>query len=110
MTDDDPTGRAARNEAIFRKLNERRKGTYHESSDGKAIGEFICECSEATCAGHIHVPLAVYEAVRANPRRFFVKIGHEDDGEYTVEHREGYLIVEKKGEAGRIAARTDPRA
>ena len=110
MTDDDPTGRAGRNEAIFRELNERRRDRSYQPSDGEAVGEFICECSDATCAGHIHVPLSVYEVVRADPRSFLLRPGHEDDAEHIVQRCDGYMIVKKQGESGRIAARTDPRA
>jgi len=54
--------------------------------------------------------LAGYEAVRADPRRFLVLPGHENDQFGTVvESTASYLVVEKQGQAGRIADRTDPR-
>jgi hypothetical protein len=35
--------------------------------------------------------------------------GHDGDFEHVVERSPGYVIVEKEGDAGRIAQRTDPR-
>jgi hypothetical protein len=70
---------------------------------------FVCECSDDRCTMRVQVPLAVYESVRAEPRRFLVAPGHESDVERVVEQDAGYSIVEKLGGAGRISERTDPR-
>jgi hypothetical protein len=47
---------------------------------------------------------ADYEAIRANPRRFFVLPDHVfPEAEEVVGQEEGYVIVEKVGAAGRVA-------
>jgi hypothetical protein len=101
--------RAGLNEALFREVNEqvrRISDGSDESSDGI---DFVCECSQDTCAQRVHVPLRDYEAVRAHPRRFIVVPGHENDVEHIVERTSEFCIVEKDGEAGRIAEQNDPR-
>jgi hypothetical protein len=101
--------RAARNEALFREVNEQVRtltGTF------AAVGgdaSFVCECSDDGCAERLQLPLDVYEAVRANPRRFFVVPGHEDRFERVVERASRYAVVEKEGTAGQIAEQMDPR-
>jgi hypothetical protein len=56
------------------------------------------------------VSLDVYESVRANPRRFIVKPGHERrELERVVDARDGYLVVEKVGDAGAVAERAARR-
>jgi hypothetical protein len=100
--------RAGRNEALFREVNERVRDL---AGDHRGSAEFVCECSREDCSERIHVPLAVYESVRADPRHFLVIPGHENDLLETVgERTASYLVVEKEGAAGRIADRTDPRA
>jgi hypothetical protein len=103
-----PEERAARNEALFREVNEQVRHLA-ESSDESRVGEFVCECSRDTCTERVRVPLATYEDVRAHPRRFIVLPGHDDDFEHIVEKNVGFLVVEKEGTAGRVAERSDPR-
>jgi hypothetical protein len=102
--------RAARNEALFREVNE-QVDSLAERQGGGADEErlFICECSDDRCAERVAVPKAVYEEVRANPRRFLVVPGHDRDFEHVVERAERYAIVEKEGRAGEVAEQTDPR-
>ena len=66
--------RAARNEVVFRHVNEEVADLGQGSGTGTS---FVCECSDTSCIERIDVPLELYEAVRANPRRFLVKPGHE---------------------------------
>lgn len=99
--------RAARNEALFREVNEQVNAL---ASDSHGSAEFLCECGNADCTERVHVPLRLYEQIRTNPRAFLLVPGHENDEfETAVERGVGYLVVEKEGTAGRIAERTDPR-
>jgi hypothetical protein len=53
-----------------------------------------------------------YEAVRVHPLRFLVypdEAHVEPQAERIVEQHGRYWVVEKIGEAGRIAAESDPR-
>jgi hypothetical protein len=52
----------------------------------------------------LDLTIGEYAIVRSHPRRFVVLPGHEEpDVESTVEIHPGYVVVEKRGEAGRIA-------
>jgi hypothetical protein len=99
--------RAARNEVVFRRVNEEVAALGQGS--GSAV-TFVCECSNASCVERIELPLSEYEAVRADPRRFLLKPGHEHgELERVVDRRDGYVVVEKLGDAGGLAERNDPR-
>ena len=101
--------RAARNEALFRQVNER----IEELADkfGVGEGEFVCECSNGDCVARITVPLSVYEQVRTDARLFLVVPGHERPEIETIRTvSDGYLVVEKEDAAGAVAESTDPRA
>jgi hypothetical protein len=99
--------RAARNEALFREVNEEIRDLDARSGGG-ATSLFVCECADAGCVASLSIPRAAYMAVRANPRRFVVAPGHENaELETVVERPEGYVVVEKYGTPGRIAERLD---
>jgi hypothetical protein len=58
-------------------------------------------------------PTRKYEAIRENGTRFLVASGEDHfvpDVESLIGQNERYWIVDKTGEAGRIAARFDPRS
>jgi hypothetical protein len=100
--------RAARNEVLFRYVNERIEELSGGAGDG--VGEFVCECSNADCVARIKVPLMVYEETRANPRLFLLVPGHErPDVEAVRIVEDDYAVVEKQDVAGAIAERADPR-
>jgi hypothetical protein len=101
--------RAARNEALFREVNEQVRAVSGQFGSPPEQTAFVCECSNDGCVERIRVPVTVYESVRQNPRRFLLVPGHANEFERVVERANGYVIVEKEGRAGRIAARTDPR-
>ena len=102
--------RAARNEALFREVNEGIERLHGRESTG-ASADFICECADDTCTTFVSVPLQTYERVRSDPRQFLVKPGHEKPQlEEIVEEEPQFLIVSKKAPAAaRIAEETDPR-
>jgi hypothetical protein len=94
------------NEAAFRKVNEGiERGTEQRRMT------FACECGRLGCNQLLELSRAEYEAVRAHPRHFFLLASHELlDVERVVERHADYVVVEKVGEAGATAERTDPRA
>jgi hypothetical protein len=103
--------RIARNEALFRLVNERVRELAGESAAGPEPVEFVCECGRPDCADALPVPLDDYERIRADPTQFFVASGHETASvEQVVERRDAYNIVRKHEEEARIAIETDPRA
>ena len=68
----------AKNEVMFRDLNERVAGIAETQSDGDAhVYEFLCECSNADCTLRIPLSLTAYAVIRADPTQFVVAPGHE---------------------------------
>jgi hypothetical protein len=96
---DDRLARQARNEALFRSVNERiaQLGDAAEAWSPDGMVEFLCECGEdGGCGERIRMPLEVYERVRAQDDRFVVKPGHETpELERAVEWTDEYAVVDK---------------
>lgn len=102
--------RAARNEALFRRVNERLEEVNEAFAPITEYGEFVCECADVDCAEQIQLTLPAYEAVRSVPTRFVVKPRHVvPRDERVVEEHADYLVVEKIGHAGERARRLDER-
>jgi hypothetical protein len=106
--------RRARNEAIFREVNERIEELSKRSGideDDSLLPGFICECSREDCTELLQVSYQQYEAVRENPRRFLVLPGHQDpDVEDVVDQYPSALVVEKRIAASQVALENDPRS
>ena len=102
--------RLAKNEALFRVLNENIAGLAG-TLGGETPYEFICECATSGCFERLVLTLREYEAVRADGTRFLVTSGHEDiEVEQVVAVHDAYVVVEKDGVAGLVALEEDPRA
>ena len=101
--------RLARNESVFRGINERQaEGHAHFALEDAQ--EFVCECADVACAERLRLTLREYERVRSNPRRFIGLGGHElPDTEEVVEAHDGYAVVEKLGHCGDLAEEHNPR-
>lgn len=97
--------RAAKNEILFREVNERIVEL--EENFGRRLDEpteFVCECSMIDCVERVPLTLREYQEVRAEPTYFLVAPGHVDEAyERVVVRREHYVVVEKLGAAGAIA-------
>lgn len=109
---DDQGRRIGQNEVLFREVNERLRELGEGFSLVAEQADFICECGSSSCTEQIRMTLAEYETVRADPKRFFVRPGHEMlEYEKIIEERDDYLVVEKLpgGPAG-VAIRDDPRS
>lgn len=87
--------RKAKNQALFRQVNERMAETAATLDAGAgAVQAFICECSHIGCRELVEIPTALYERVRVDPALFLVLSGHEDLGhEKIVEDHGDHLIV-----------------
>jgi hypothetical protein len=104
----DRNERAARNQSIFREVNERvvalEQGGLQELDGDGSLVHAICECANAGCHEPIVMDIVGYTAVRSSPLLFVVKPGHEwPDVEHVVAERDGYVVVEKVGETGEMA-------
>ena len=87
--------RAARNESLFREVNER----IEDLAGNASFSLFICECMNQNCDEAVSVTLEEYEHVRSGPNRFIVLRGHEIPE-----------VVAKRGVGQRVAEELDPRA
>lgn len=102
--------RIAANEALFRQVNEAiERGVWH--GEESAATAFRCECARLNCNQMVSIAPRDYELIRTHPRRFLVLPGHDyPEVERVVETHDGYLVVEKQAEAGRLADASDPRS
>jgi hypothetical protein len=107
--------RLAKNESLFREVNERVAevaANYIEVETSGDPVEFTCECGRADCAEPMTMTVVEYEAVRAVPTRFAIVPAHEQpEVETVVERHPTYFVVEKRQEdAQEVARETDPRS
>jgi hypothetical protein len=99
--------RAARNEALFREVNENIARLEERHGTTTTEPAYVCECANAGCAEQVAMDSETYRRVRRQPRLFLVRPGHEDlQLERIVERHDDYLIVEKTGAAGEVAEQT----
>src|SRR5579884_1493319 len=98
--------RLARNEVMFRAINERIRelALRFDQSPAEALA-FICECADETCVERVNLTTQQYDDVRAIPARFVVVPGHEATPlvERVVFRSEDFVIVRKIGLAAEIA-------
>ena len=98
--------RLARNQALFRSVNER----IGELADDDGTTEFVCECSNPDCLELIELTDADYEQVRSNSTWFLIKPDHDiPQIEGVISRDEGYVVVEKVI-AREALKEADPRA
>jgi hypothetical protein len=89
---------AARNEALWREVNDR----IEELDDGLRVLpndllELHCECENAECEARVSMTPDEYREVRSQRDTFALALGHEDDAiEHIVKRTDRYLVVDKK--------------
>lgn len=98
------------NEMASREINEITYGN-RDHAAALAILEFVCECSDGTCAATISMRGSDYEAVRAEGATFTIAPGHESpEIDMLMIERPRFSIVRKlPGFAARQALDADPR-
>ena len=107
----DRFARQARNEALFREVNDRIAALGDRGQAWSPEGtDFLCECGEeGGCGKRVRVPLDVYERVRSQDDRFVVRPGHETpEIEHAIEWTNMYVVVDKIPAAEPFVA-DDPR-
>jgi hypothetical protein len=105
--------RLARNELLFRDLNEQVEFVAKPARQvaDPSVYEFFCECSNVDCTLRLRLALATYEQVRSDSTQFIVAPGHElPEIEEVVSRTGEYQVVRKEGEAAAMAAADDRRA
>jgi hypothetical protein len=108
--------RQAKNEALFRTLNERIRAVTAMLAvdtivDAEVPEGYVCECADPTCMERVTLTREEYEAVRSSPTQFVVAPGHvEPEIEVVVTRTDRFVVVRKcAGERERAIA-TDPRS
>jgi hypothetical protein len=97
--------RAARNEMLFRSVNERmeelgQRGSDGTPDEGSVLRQWICECVDATCTTRVALTMPKYQAVRAHETWFIVAADHVyPEFERIVERQVDFWVVEKTGAA-----------
>jgi hypothetical protein len=102
--------RLAKNEILFREINERIEGIAQGQGVDDHVFDFICECPDAACTLRLPLTLKLYEATRSDPEAFIVAPGHDcPEIEAVALRGPGYQVVRKVGVAGALAREEDPR-
>lgn len=99
--------RAARNQALFRAVNEKIVGL--NEAFGDVVGSFsvACECANVSCVDLLEIPPDAYRQVRRNPRTFVVLPDHVfPEVEIVLSTHDGYAIVEATGRGAHVAEAT----
>jgi hypothetical protein len=101
--------RLAKNEALFRAVNE-RLDEVGDAIPWSKTTDYLCECSAASCMEIIELTNDEYERARSRPTRFVLVPGHQEpDLERVVEENDGFLLVEKAVAVDEIIE-DDPRS
>jgi hypothetical protein len=100
--------KAARNQALWREVNERIRAVAETAEHM----EFLCECADLDCTETLNLTVAEYERIRSSGVRFPIASGHDffPEFENVVEENDGYVVVQKIGIAAEEAERLDPRS
>jgi hypothetical protein len=105
----DRHARLARNETIFREVNERIEDLAQRGELDSL--QILCECGNPECKEPLRVSVAEYERVRQEPTDFFVAPGHVIPAiERVVDTAQRFDVVRKRAEEGELARKTDPRS
>jgi hypothetical protein len=102
--------RIARNEALFREVNERIAESAQRFDSDHA--EFVCECADQDCTERVEATLDEYERARADGAQFLMRPGHVDTNfERVIEQRGSRLAIVQKVNAviARVVRKLDPR-
>lgn len=105
----DRNERLARNETLFRSVNERVEEVVQPGLNEEI--DFLCECGDGDCVETVSLTREEYERVRADGAQFAIVAGHEiPDIENEVLRTDRFLVVRKLPEEAEIAQETDPRS
>jgi hypothetical protein len=96
--------RAARNQALFRAVNEQLQTLNDAFAMMTGTSAIACECADQDCIETFEIAPDEYAEVRANPRHFAVLHGHVyPEVERVVRESDRYVVVEKVAEAAEVA-------
>jgi hypothetical protein len=91
--------RAARNQLLFREVNERIASLAERALLPEVAPiEVTCECVDMSCTSTVQISLHEFAEIDRATNRFLVVPGHQlPDVEDVVERRDRFLIVAKRG-------------
>jgi 5-bromo-4-chloroindolyl phosphate hydrolysis protein len=96
--------RAARNQSMFRSVNEKLREINETFANATEEYVIACECADINCVQTLSIRGDEYMAIRANPRHFAVLHGHVYlDVEKVVRETDSYVAVEKTAKAAEVA-------
>lgn len=109
MAEDEREARVGRNQALFRVVNEGMRELNEGFASITEKYSIVCECADVSCTESLLIGRAEYLAVREDPRWFVVLRGHVfAEAERVVSAVDGYVVVEKFGEAAVVAEAVAP--
>jgi hypothetical protein len=95
--------RAARNELVFRAVNEQILLLTERFRADLSDLDLVCECRDTSCTGTIRVSVEEFERAKESTANFVLLSGHEDPQiEEVVERNSRYVVVRKRGPAVRL--------
>jgi hypothetical protein len=99
-----------RNEVERRARNEWIAETSDSFSPDVEFEIYVCECGDAVCEQQVKMTRQEYESVRADGTHFALAIDHENpEIDRLLVENGRFAIIEKLGEAARMAQESDPR-
>jgi hypothetical protein len=102
--------RAARNQALFRAVNEKMRELNQAFSVVTETYAIACECLDTTCVETLHISMDDYLEVREHSSRFVVLADHIYlDVERVVAGHDGYVVVEKNVDVSKVIDAPQPQ-
>ena len=101
--------RAARNQALFRAVNEKMRKLNDDVASPTGNFTIACECADTSCLEMIEMIPGDYLAMRSEPRHFVVLPGHVlTEVETVVRKGDSYVVVAKVETAAKVAEALAP--
>ena len=95
--------RAARNQSLFRAVNEKLRELNDAFSDVSKTYAIACECADVSCVETLHILTEEYVELREDAQRFVVLKDHVyPEVERVVAQNDGYAIVDKNADVSKI--------
>jgi 5-bromo-4-chloroindolyl phosphate hydrolysis protein len=99
--------RAARNQSLFRTVNEKLRELNDAFSEVSETYAIACECANVGCVETLHIVTQEYADVREHPSRFVVLKDHVfPEVERVIAQNDGYVVVEKNADVSHITEAT----
>jgi hypothetical protein len=95
--------RAARNELVFRAVNEQIMDVTERFQAELSELDLVCECADPSCTATVRLEVEEFSEIDRAKNAFIVLRGHEDaQVEAVVNERSGYVVVRKRDVAAQV--------